>query len=407
MNQQPPAAGLASLLASQGRGPDKTLVHMSPEEVRNLQTLAQSQGIQMPVNPVTGLPEAGWLTNILNTVVKGVQSVGRNLIQNPQTTALLAGAAYGAVKGDLRKGLEAGMKAYGGTRILGGLAEEAQRSIPGVAGPTGYKERPPGPEDFGDIAPGIGVEPVQPTVQQPLGKDVSSGLRNLLGSALGGKQTGATQQGQPTGLFGLSKDPIMQAITMYALNKAEQKMNPRGGVPKPPPVEYRNVQYSPGRVNPRFGEPGQPYFIEGGYSDYGYSTEYPGYTQNPQQGIRQVQPYRPPPLQRPPDEGEDYYRRGMAGGGVVPQPNLSYPMIRARGNGYEPQVGVYTGEETFAEGGTADSDKEEYFKSLLPFAPALTECIAPLPNLAAPLLRALLTQIAIRLRDFLSLLRQE
>ena len=310
MNQQPPAAGLASLLASQGRGPDSTLVHMSPEEVRNLQFLARAQGMEMPRNPATGLPEAGWLTNILNTVVKGVQSVGKTLIQNPQTTAMLAGAAYGAVKGDLRKGLEAGMKAYAGTRILGGLAEEAQRRIPGIAGPTGYRERPPGPEDFGEIAPGIGVEPVKPTVQQPLGKDVSSGLRGLLGAP--------QQGGQPKGLFGLTKDPIMQAITMYALNKAEQKMNPRGGMPKPTPVGYRNVQYSPGRVNPRFGEPGQPYFIEGGYADYGYGTEYPGYTQNPQQGMRQSSPYQSPPPERPPDEEEDYYRRGMAAGGVVP-----------------------------------------------------------------------------------------
>lgn len=55
------AAGLASL----GRGPDTMLVHMTPGEVQGLQALALSHGGSLTINPHTGLPEAGFLKNIL------------------------------------------------------------------------------------------------------------------------------------------------------------------------------------------------------------------------------------------------------------------------------------------------------------------------------------------------------
>ena len=48
----------AQHMASQGRGPDTTLVHMSPKEVRSLQELAMAHGGSLSVNPQTGLPEA-------------------------------------------------------------------------------------------------------------------------------------------------------------------------------------------------------------------------------------------------------------------------------------------------------------------------------------------------------------
>ena len=126
MNEKHPAAGLASLLSAQGRGPDKTLVHMSPEEVENLRNLARAQGIEMPINPTTGLPEAGWLTDFLKGAWNTVKKVGTAAIQNPQLTSALVGTAYGAIKGDLQKGLEAGMKAYAGATVLGGIPSVAR-----------------------------------------------------------------------------------------------------------------------------------------------------------------------------------------------------------------------------------------------------------------------------------------
>lgn len=55
-------------MSAQGRGPDRTLVHMSPREIQGLQSLAQAHGRSLTVNPQTGLPEAGILEDILPSI---------------------------------------------------------------------------------------------------------------------------------------------------------------------------------------------------------------------------------------------------------------------------------------------------------------------------------------------------
>ena len=59
----------AQHLAAQGRGSDSTLVHMSPREVKSLQELAMAHGGSLSVNPSTGLPEAGFLDNLLPMII--------------------------------------------------------------------------------------------------------------------------------------------------------------------------------------------------------------------------------------------------------------------------------------------------------------------------------------------------
>jgi hypothetical protein len=58
---QQSAQGLASL----GRGNDSMLVHMTPNEVQGLQSLAMAHGGSLSINPQTGLPEAGILDLVL------------------------------------------------------------------------------------------------------------------------------------------------------------------------------------------------------------------------------------------------------------------------------------------------------------------------------------------------------
>lgn len=58
---QQSAQGLASL----GRGNDSMLVHMTPNEVQGLQSLAMARGGSLTINPQTGLPEAGILDLVL------------------------------------------------------------------------------------------------------------------------------------------------------------------------------------------------------------------------------------------------------------------------------------------------------------------------------------------------------
>lgn len=110
------AAGLAAL----GRGPDTMLVHMSPREVDGLQQLAMAHGGSLTTNPHTGLPEAGFLSDILPTVL----GVGLSFI--PGMTPLMAGLGVGGLQaartGDIGKGLMAGLGAFGGAGLGGALS---------------------------------------------------------------------------------------------------------------------------------------------------------------------------------------------------------------------------------------------------------------------------------------------
>ena len=58
----------AYYLKGKGRGKDTELVHMTPKEVKGLQALAMAHGGSLTINPSTGLPEAGFLEDILPVV---------------------------------------------------------------------------------------------------------------------------------------------------------------------------------------------------------------------------------------------------------------------------------------------------------------------------------------------------
>jgi len=131
-NPVPGAGGLPSLsglntrmnpmaqeLQGQGRGEDSMLVHMTPGEVNSLQGLAMAHGGSLTINPETGLPEAGFLKKLLPTLL------GAGLMLIPGVNALAAAGmvAGGSVlkTGSLKKGLMAGLQAYGGASLAGGL----------------------------------------------------------------------------------------------------------------------------------------------------------------------------------------------------------------------------------------------------------------------------------------------
>ena len=114
---------IANHLAQQGRGNDKMLVHMSPQEVGTLTKLAQSKGMaQLPRNPQTGLPEASFLDSILPTVLGAGLSYLTDGAVSPAMLGLGVGAASAVASGSIQKGLMAGLGAYGGAGIEAGLA---------------------------------------------------------------------------------------------------------------------------------------------------------------------------------------------------------------------------------------------------------------------------------------------
>ena len=130
----------AQHMASRGRGPDTQLVHMAPQEVRGLQALARAHGGSLTVNPETGLAEAGFLKKILPMVLGAALApltAGTSLAflgATPLASAMTVGAGYGLATGDLRKGLMAGLGAYGGANLGAGLNAAAGTVAPGAAG---------------------------------------------------------------------------------------------------------------------------------------------------------------------------------------------------------------------------------------------------------------------------------
>lgn len=120
----------AKHLAAHGRGPDNTLVHMTPKEVESLQALAMRHGGSLTINPQTGLPEAGFLSSILPLVA----GVGLTAMGMPAGLAALSvGGGTAVVTGDLKKGLSAGLGAYGGANLATSLIGAGAGAAPAAA----------------------------------------------------------------------------------------------------------------------------------------------------------------------------------------------------------------------------------------------------------------------------------
>jgi hypothetical protein len=111
----------AQHLAEHGRGDDKMLVHMTPKEVSGLQHLAQMHGGSLTTNPHTGLPEAGFLDSIMPTIIGAGLTYFSGGTINPMMAAGIVGGVQAARTGDISKGLLAGLGAYGGGSLTGGL----------------------------------------------------------------------------------------------------------------------------------------------------------------------------------------------------------------------------------------------------------------------------------------------
>lgn len=135
---------LAQQLQSMGRGDDSVLVHMTPDEVNSLQGLAMAAGGSLTINPDTGLPEASFLKKLLPMIAGiGLNFIlpGSGLAIKGLSTAaqagLMTGAASTALTGNLQKGLMAGLGAFGGASLAGGVQGAlAKTAVPPTGGVT-------------------------------------------------------------------------------------------------------------------------------------------------------------------------------------------------------------------------------------------------------------------------------
>jgi hypothetical protein len=107
---------MAQQLQSQGRGDDSMLIHMTPDEVNSLQGLAMAAGGSLTINPHTGLPEAGWLGKLLPTILGA--ALAATGVGAPLAAGII-GAGQFARTGSLKKGLMAGLGAFGGAGMAG------------------------------------------------------------------------------------------------------------------------------------------------------------------------------------------------------------------------------------------------------------------------------------------------
>lgn len=118
-NPRPPGMMPAPARAAQdmqgyGRGNDTMLMHVTPGEVQGLQALAQRHGGSLTTNPHTGLPEAGFLEDILPTLLGGALTFLSGGALSPLMAAGLVGGGTTLATGSLEKGLMAGLGAFGG-----------------------------------------------------------------------------------------------------------------------------------------------------------------------------------------------------------------------------------------------------------------------------------------------------
>jgi hypothetical protein len=160
----------------------------------------------LTINPQTGLPEAGFLDSLLPTLLGGAATFFSGGTITPMMAALGVGGLTALTSKDLGKGLMAGLGAYGGAGIAGGLmnfgeaaigAEAAKGALPSGIDPVGADA---GAYEMGQAAAAKTAR-AGATNFDRLSRGVTEGFKNPMGafSAIGGgsKLQGALMVGAP------------------------------------------------------------------------------------------------------------------------------------------------------------------------------------------------------------------
>jgi hypothetical protein len=255
----------AQHLAAQGRGNDSALVHMTPGEVRGLQHIAKAAGGSLSVNPSTGLPEAGFLENLLPMIIGGGLMAMTGGAAAPALAGLspgMIGLGVGGVQalrtGNLMDGVKAGLGAYGGAGLAGGLMGLGAQELGTQAALSG-----------GNAAQAVTAAQASPFATA--GKGLSTMFGGQTAAGASGLGAGVTAMG---GGLGLAKTGLAAAAPML-MEEPEA----------PPPIASdkdmgQRYSYSAGPTTPfpepdvpRAGSPGQD-------QSYGKERRYftPGYT---------------------------------------------------------------------------------------------------------------------------------
>lgn len=255
---------MAQQLQSMGRDEDTMLVHMTPNEVNSLQGLAMAAGGSLTINPQTGLPEA----SILKKLLPMIAGIGLNFLLpgsglvaslggKAATAGLMTGAASTAITGNLQKGLMAGLGAFGGASLAGGI----QGALGGAAN-QGLKA------GAGELTKGV-TETAGKGLAKTAGKDMfvgaSKGMANTMANTPGAasalnktsglfSQFGQAARGNMTGLAGKAAP---MAAGMGVLNTMSEATAPQMPKYNPDDDGFGYVPMGPGKREVRFQTPEQ------------------------------------------------------------------------------------------------------------------------------------------------------
>ena len=334
-------AHAAEHLKRHGRGPDTELIHMSKKEIKGLQELALAHGGSLTINPHTGLPEAGFLENLLPTIIGVGLSVASGGALTPLMAAGITGAGYGIATGDLNKGLMAGLGAYGGAGLGAGLssagaaqgageaiAKEAATNIAsGSAADIGVTQLP---QNYAQLA-AQSATPQQIAAQQAAQQTIGG---NLTQAGQGVTALG-NQAGRSAFMSGMSNAApyATPALGFSAVNAA----SPQPKIPGTPgPDEYDNrlskyklspdyKAYEAPRPNPYYSAQYQNY-AEGGITGMPPQTNFA----DPSQSMMGTSQY-----DMPTDPMSGNIAQRMAEGGVTGsgQMQLNVPLSVGGGGG--------------------------------------------------------------------------
>jgi hypothetical protein len=221
------AAGLATL----GRGEDKVLVHMTPGEVHGLQAIALAHGGSLTINPHTGLPEAGFLRNILPAIAAAAAvaflgpaagaAAGATgaLGMGAAGTGAAAGALTGALTNKENRLQGALMGGLGGYGIGGGMGAGMQSGLFGgtEAAGAGTLNTAAGitPPPTGSLS-GIGLQSPTAVGTPPIGDfSLAGGSQGVAGATSVGLQGPASSAALGAGT-GTGTDIGLQASSGVA-----------------------------------------------------------------------------------------------------------------------------------------------------------------------------------------------
>jgi len=221
---------LAQQVRSEGRGKDTMLVHLTPNEVGGLQSLAKAAGGSLTINPKTGLPEAGFLESLLPTIL----GFAANFIV-PGSGAIVGGLAGAAQNKEnpLMGALMGGLGGYGGGNIAGALS--------GAAAPAAAAQAIANPAMAGQAVATGGSSQAAMLAAQNAGFG-AEGLQQLAQAAGGTAPTAAQTAGLGVQALGteVGRDAALQSLGggMGALKSAGMAAAP-GMMAQPDPVKER------------------------------------------------------------------------------------------------------------------------------------------------------------------------